>query len=98
MAWGIKLVGTPDSGYSCRIVNPWEGGWLAAYDADARAGLGEAVFSPDTANAMRFDTFGDARECWFAQSTVMPTQGGPDGKPFENRPLAVCDISIDELD
>lgn len=96
MPWAIVLVGTPDGGHSVRIHQPWCGHYLAAYDPDAMAGLGEAVFTPEASDALRFDSIDAAKACWFQQSTVLPTRAVA-GRPIENRPLAVCDISIDEI-
>lgn len=94
--WAIRLVGVPDEGYSCRIVNPWEGYYLLSYDPDGRSGLGEAVFTQFDHEALRFPSFDEAKACWYQQSTVLPRRAvrGVDG---ENRPLAVCDVSIDPI-
>lgn len=94
--WTIRLVGVPDRGYACRIKNPWEGFYLAEYDADARAGLGEAIFTGGQEDALTFSSFDEAKAYWFRQSTVLPMRviGGLE---VENRPLAVCDVSIDPL-
>lgn len=96
MSWAIRLVGVPDGGYDCRVTNPWEGGYLAVIDVNANAGLGEAVFSESSAEAIRYETFQDARDAWYEQSSVLPVRS-VGGREFENRPIAVLSISIDEI-
>lgn len=96
-AWAIRLVTVPDTtGYDCNIRNPWEGWWLAAYDPDGHEGLGRAEFAPTADTALRFGSFDEARACWYQQSSVMPTKRDGD-REWENRPLAVASISIDEV-
>jgi hypothetical protein len=75
-----------------RIQNPWPGYWLAAYDPDARDGIGEALFVPDENAALRFESFDEAKAFWYQQSTVMPEREGR-----ENRPLTICSIDIAEV-
>lgn len=94
--WTIRLVGVPDAGYSCRIVNPWEGFYLQRYDPDGREGLGEAVFTGGVEDALTFPSFDEAKAFWFAQSTVLPSRA-INGAEVENRPLAVCDVAIDTV-
>lgn len=93
----ITLVDVPDLGYSCRIKNPWHGYYLRSYDPDARAGLGEAEFTDQLVDALRFPSFDAARECWYQQSTVMETRVMDDGVERENRPLAVVSIDISQV-
>lgn len=94
--WAIRLAGVPDAGYDCRIVNPWTGHYLKSYDPDAREGIGEAVFTGGPEDAITFGSFDDAKAYWYRQSTVMPMRAFR-GVDRENRPLAVCDVTIDPL-
>lgn len=95
--WAIKLIGVPDLGTDISITNPWEGFWLSFYDPNAFEGLGKARFSAKESDALTFETFQDAKDCWFQQSTVLPIRVSVDGREFENRPLACCDVAIDEI-
>lgn len=94
--WAVRLAGVPDAGYDCRIVNPWTGHYLMSYDPDAREGIGEAVLTGGTEDAMTFDSFDEAKAYIWRQSTVMPTHFRS-GVEVENRPLAVCDFTIDPI-
>lgn len=109
--WGVRLVSTRDP-YAMRLVSPFAGHWLASYDPDAKAGLGEAVFTDDPAQAITFPSFDAAKAYWMGQSTEMPTvsngQGfggafgmrngvAPAGE-VENRPLAMAtNVAIDPM-
>lgn len=93
MAFGIRLVDIIDDRQTfVSIANPWAGYWLHAYDPDAHEGFGRAKFLPEVEGALTFESFDNAKACWFQQSRVLPER---DGK--ENRPLTVCSISIDEV-
>lgn len=99
--WAIRLVGLPDGtdsgfAYHIKIVNPWEGYWLAAYDPEGNAGLGRAVFELEVAKALTFGSFEEAKDCWFQQSFALPRISDYYGD-HENRPLSVVSISIDEV-
>lgn len=93
MTVGIRLSDIPAGGYSVHTVNPWPGWWLAAYDPDARQGLGEATFTDDPAEAMQFEDFDAAKACWWQQSSLVPfvEDGG------ENRPLTPLSIIVDNI-
>lgn len=97
MAWAIRLVTPPEGMSWVRLRNPWHGYWLSQYDADAHEGLGDATFDPDPARALRFGSFDEAKACWWQQSTVLPTRMDG-GIEHDNRPLASCSVSIDEID
>lgn len=94
--WVIRLTEIPDGGYDIRIVAPFYGYYLAAYDPDAKEGLGEATFTADVEAALRFPTFDEARDCWYQQSTVLPTRASARGE-YENRPLAFCSVDISQV-
>lgn len=57
--------------------------WLADVDVDAIDGYGMIAFTIEREQALAFDTFAEAMECWKRQSTVRPLRD--DGRP--NRPL-----------
>lgn len=93
MAFAIRLTTVADEHLTfVRLRNPWSDHWLCAYDPDAHDGFGEATFHPDASEALRFDSFDAAKECWSQQSTVRPELAGR-----ENRPLTICSIVIDEI-
>lgn len=96
MPFAIRLVDVIDDGrveQFVRLRNPWRGNWLAAYDPDAVDGFGDATFLSDCAQALRFDSFDAAKDCWNRQSTVRPELAGR-----ENRPLTICSISVEEVE
>lgn len=102
--WAIRLTAVPDGGYRLRMTRPFLGHFLQSYDCDAHEGLGAAVWTADAAQALTFGSFDEARACWWAQSSVVPTVGGlipgaerPVPSVVENRPLSICSVSIDPL-
>lgn len=75
-AFAVRLTSTIDP-YSIRLVAPFEGHWLTAYDPDKHDGIGEARFDPDPAAALRFVSVEAATEFWSQQSAVKPILAGP---------------------
>jgi hypothetical protein len=69
------------------------GDYLVAFDPEARGGRGEALFSPDISEAMRFVDGMAAMTAWKMQSRTRPLR--PDGKP--NRPLTAYTVEAIEV-
>lgn len=91
--FAVRLTGLLDGRQQwVRLVEPWTGHWLAAYDPDARDGLGEATFTADVADALTFGSFDEAKACWFQRSSLRPMMDGS-----EYRPLTFCSIEVVEL-
>lgn len=63
--------------------------FLKAYDPDANGGRGAIAFTSSREDAMHFNGFLEAMECWKQQSTVQPIR--LDGKP--NRPLTAYSVT-----
>jgi hypothetical protein len=69
------------------------GQFLKSYDPDAHGGSGEAHWTDDLGEAMKFEDGGDALALWTKRSTVRPLRD--DGLP--NKPLTACSIEVDRL-
>lgn len=97
---GIRFVSLAEGQTWLRIRGcPMVGQWLMSYDPDAFEGLGEARFTSDLEDALRFDTFADADAFWRQQSTVAPTTANnPSHETRENRPLMVVSVEVAPLD
>src|SRR5262245_5811862 len=64
--------------------------WLVGCDFEAHSGRGEAVFTHNIKQAMRFANFDDAFAYWRTIPRSRPRR--PDGKP--NRPLTAFHMNI----
>lgn len=94
---GIKFDAMPDGPAWIRMrACPLAGQWLMFYDPDARQGIGEAEFTSDVEDALRFPDFAAAEAFWSQQSTVAPVTA-LDGEQRENRPLQCVSITVAEL-
>ena len=69
------------------------GRYLASYDPDAYDGHGEATWTEDTDQALRFMKAGDALAFWRQQSSVKPVR--EDGR--DNRPLTAYTMEVRNL-
>jgi len=85
MKYGIFIhglaIGTP---------TPADERWLSYYDPTKHGYRGEIRTTPDAKDALAFDTFEDAAECWRQSHGTRP-----DGRP--NRPLTAYTIEIKPL-
>ena len=70
------------------------GPYLQSSNPDANWGRGHETWTDDVSEAKRFATFGDAMDCWKAQSTVRPFRN--DGRP--NRPLTAYSVEPQRID
>jgi hypothetical protein len=70
------------------------GQFLKSFDADANDGFGDAVWTDNKAEALRFADMSEAFACWKRQSIVRPLRG--DGHP--NRPLTAFSITLEDAD
>lgn len=70
------------------------GKYLLWFDPDAHGGLGEARWTSDRAEALRFADMGAALDCWKRQSRVKPIRA--DGAP--NRPMTAYSITFEDDD
>lgn len=68
-------------------------GYLKAYDPEAHDGRGEAIFTGDPGEALRFEP-GMAFVCWTLIPKSRPLR--PDGRP--NKPLTAFSVSIEAFD
>jgi hypothetical protein len=68
------------------------GTYLKSFDVDAHDGRGEAAFTDDLREAMKFSSAEDALSAWKTQSKVRPRR--EDGQP--NRPLTAFTIAVTE--
>lgn len=94
---GIRFQAMPDGPTWIRMRScPLVGQWLSFYDPDAREGIGEAGWTSDIEDALRFADFAAAESFWSQQSTVAPITA-MDGVERENRPLQVISITVDTL-
>lgn len=67
-----------------------DGKYVKDYDPNARDGRGTVKGTADSADALKFETAGDALAFWHQTSTVRPLR--PDGKP--NKPLTAYHVEI----
>ena len=68
--------------------------FLKAYDPEAYDGRGQADWTDNLDDAMRFDTSGEAWMLWRKVPFTRPRR--PDGRP--NRPLAAFSIEVLSLE
>jgi hypothetical protein len=68
--------------------------WLKAFDAEAFDGGGDAEFTDDPKEALRFKDLADAMATWKTQSRRRPLRA--DGRP--NRPLTEFSVTFDTVD
>jgi hypothetical protein len=73
---------------------PTDGQALAAFDADAHDGRGDATWTTNPDDALTFDTLEAAKDFHQTTSTVRPLRD--DGKP--NRPLTMFTVIVGPLD
>jgi hypothetical protein len=71
-----------------------EGEYLAAFDPEAGDGWGDATFTPEMAQALRFPDFPAAYTFLGTRPTTRPVR--PDGKP--NRPLTAFTMEFVKVD
>lgn len=67
--------------------------WVKSYDPDAFDGRGDAAFTSDPDEALRFEHAGEALEFWKQTSVVRPVR--PDGRP--NRPLTAFTVGVQQI-
>jgi hypothetical protein len=84
----IQVLGTAGGGWS-----PTRPTWVQTYDPDGNDGFGRVKLTTQLANALTFESPGEAFHFWRRQSTVRPLRD--DGKP--NRPLTAYTVEIGPL-
>lgn len=97
---GIQFVALAEGQTWIRIRGcPIVGQWLMSYDPDANGGLGEARFTSDVEDAMRFDDFAAAEACWQQPSKHDPRMiREHTDEPVEpNRPLMAVSVNVAPL-
>lgn len=100
---GIQFVALAEGQTWIRIRGcPLVGQWLMSFDPDANGGLGEARFTSDLEDAMRFDDFAAAEACWRQPSVKDPRmirERDDDGvvEVEPNRPLMAVSINVADL-
>lgn len=67
--------------------------WVKRYDPEAFDGRGDVEFTADPAEALRFESTGDALECWKRVPSSRPLR--PDGR--SNRPLTAFTVTVGPL-
>lgn len=88
MTYVIRCLGT--AGIQMHGPSP-EGLLLKSYDPEGHHGLGDADWTADLTEAMRFPDHKAAAECWRQVPRNRPYR--PDGKP--NRPLTAYHVTIE---
>jgi len=69
------------------------GQYLRSYDPEAHDGQGNAVWTADLAEALRFDSKPDLMRCWQQVPRSRPRR--PDGRP--NKPLTAFSVSCEPV-
>jgi hypothetical protein len=97
---GIQFQALADGQTWLRIKGcPLVGQWLMRFDPDAHGGLGEAEFTWDEEDALRFDSFEAADALWRSPSANDPRmiRELTDAPVEPNRPLMVVSVEVAPL-
>lgn len=82
------------AGFASGNFCPVEGQYLKSYDPEAHDGRGDATFTRDRSEAMRFSDVVAALDLWKAVPKCRPLR--PDGEP--NRPLTAFSVLTEVAD
>jgi hypothetical protein len=71
--------------------DPTVGCWLKSYDPEAHDGRGEAIWTADKDQAMKFESQAIAMQLWLVVPRARPVRA--DGRP--NKPLTAFSVTIE---